>query len=113
MIIGCGSYQPIAAYIASTHSAYPIYASPSLQLHQIFGFTSKMSGNKAGEEKAYERELGGTVTRIWSSVLGGPARHMEHVTSVGPKGQNGGEIVIEAGRSGLAFSLRPVGEPAG
>ena len=97
VVIGCGSSSPIPAYLELTHSPYPIYACPSLELHRIFDFTNTMSGSKKGEEKEYESELGGTMNRIWTSMKAGPLKHLEHVTSVGPKGQNGGELIIEAG----------------
>ncbi len=56
-----------------------------------------MSGSKKGEEKEYEKDLGGSVARVWTSLVAGPMKHIEHVSSVGPKGQNGGEVIIEAG----------------
>lgn len=102
VVIGCGYSSPIPAYAELTKSPYAIYTCPSLTLHEIFDFTSKMSGSKKGEEKEYERELGGTANRIWNSLVAGPIKHIEHVSSVGPKGQNGGEVVIEPGEFAVA-----------
>ena len=99
IIIGCGSHQPISWYAEHTHSPFPIYTCPSLALHQILGFTNTIGGSRKGEEKEYERELGGTMSRIWTSLVVGPMKHIEHTSSVGPKGQNGGELLFEAGES--------------
>ena len=99
IIVGCGSYQPIEWYAGHTHSPYPVYACPSLELHKIFGFTTKLGASKKGEEKEYERDLGGMMSRVWMGLVVGPMQHIEHMSSVGPKGQNGGEMVFEAGES--------------
>ncbi|CAD6580410.1 MAG: hypothetical protein TREMPRED_002739 [Tremellales sp. Tagirdzhanova-0007] len=96
IIVGCGSYQPIEWYAGHTHSPYPVYACPSLELHKIFGFTTKLGASKKGEEKEYERDLGGMMSRVWMGLVVGPMQHIEHMSSVGPKGQNGGEMVFEA-----------------
>ena len=98
MIIGCGTHTPIPYYVEQTQSTYPIYACPSVELYKIFQFTNKLSGSKKGEEKEYEKDLGSNLTRIWDSIWAGPVKHIEHVGSVGPKSQNGGEIIIEAGK---------------
>ncbi len=71
-----------------------------------------MSGSKAGEEKEYEKELGGTITRIWSSIASGPMRHLEHVSAVGPKGQNGGELILEAGECFSSKKFKAIGHGA-
>ncbi|RXK38365.1 hypothetical protein M231_04407 [Tremella mesenterica] len=97
IIIGCGSYQPIQAYQDLTNSPYPIYANPSLSLYTALQFSSKLAGSKKGEEKEYEKDLGGLLSRTWTSLKNGPGKNFGHVGSVGPKSQNGGEMIVEAG----------------
>ena len=43
------------------------------------------------------RDAGGTVARIWGGIKGAMG-HLEHMSYVGPKSLNGGEIVIGAGK---------------
>jgi len=99
IVIGCGSYQPIKTYLETTSSPYPIYANPSLSLYKQFNFKSSLGTSKPGELKDYEKELGGSFTRVWEAIKEGPGRHIEHVNTVGPKSLNGGEVIIEAGKS--------------
>jgi hypothetical protein len=101
IIIGPGGSVPIATYIETSGSPYPIYGNPSLSLYRLFGFKSNLAGSKKGEEKEYEKALGGMVVRTWSALKKGPFKHLEHASQVGPKDQNGGEMVLEAGKSGL------------
>ena len=94
IIIGCGNSSPIKTYIKDTQSPYPIYTNPSLSLYKLFGFGSKMSGDG---EREYIKEAGSSFKRTMDGVMGGLS-HMEHVMDAGPKGQNGGEMVLEEGR---------------
>ncbi|RSH91259.1 hypothetical protein EHS25_009558 [Saitozyma podzolica] len=96
IIIGPGGSVPIPAYIETTGSPYSIYGNPSLSLYRLFGFKSNLAGSKKGEEKEYEKALGGMVVRTWSALKKGPFKHLEHASQVGPKDQNGGEMVLEA-----------------
>jgi hypothetical protein len=98
LIIGCGSYQPIDTYAASTSSRYPIYTDPTRRLHSILKFNSCLAEEKNGEEKRdYMRDAGSTATRIWGGIKGAIGS-FQHVSYVGPKSLNGGEVVIDAGR---------------
>lgn len=104
IIIGCGEYKPLRSYITdlrtspSTPFPYPIYAHPSLSLHRALGFISSLGYSKAGEEKAYEANLGGIVKRTMTALKEGPVAHIGDVMNVGPKAQNGGEMILEAGK---------------
>lgn len=69
-----------------------------MELYKIFGFTSTLAGSKPGEEKEYEKDLGGMFSRTWQSVKDGPMKNIGHVNAVGPKSQNGGEVVLDAGK---------------
>jgi hypothetical protein len=98
VIIGCGDYQPIKTYLSTTASIYPIYANPSNGIYRQFGFSSSLGRSKPGEEKEYEKELGGAAKRVWDALMDGPVKHFEHVSTVGPKSLNGGEVVLEEGK---------------
>lgn len=106
VVIGCGSYQPIKQYAEASHSPYPIYANPSLSLYTAFNCVSNYGTSKKGEEKEYEKDLGSSTTRVWQALVQGPAKHLEHVNYVGPKGQNGAELVVDSGTSTLTYSQK-------
>lgn len=98
LIIGCGSYQPIDTYAAGAQSAYPIYTDPTRQLHSIFKFKSNLSEGESGQEtKDYMRDMGSATARIWGGIKGALS-HLEHVSYVGPKALNGGEVLVSAGQ---------------
>lgn len=97
MIIGCGDYSPIKTYIETAQVAYPIYGNPSLSIYKALRFHSTLNGSKSGEEKGYMKELGSWGTRFWSGLRQGPAKNILQAASIGPKAQNGGELVVEAG----------------
>jgi hypothetical protein len=103
IIISCGSYQPISNYLAITKSPYPVYANPTLELYKVFGFTSTLAGAKAGEEKDYMKDLGSYTTRVWNSIKRGPLSNISQAGSVGPKSQNGGELVLDQSASRLRY----------
>jgi hypothetical protein len=97
-VIGCGSYQPIAAYSANAQSKYPIYTDPTLQLHKLFGFKYNLAEEKAGEEKRdYMRGEGGQLARWWGGIKGALGS-LQHINRTGPKSLNGGEVIISAGK---------------
>lgn len=95
IIISCGSWQPIDNYLTITNSPYPVYANPTLELYKFFRFTSTLAGAKAGEEKDYMKDLGSYTTRVWNSIKRGPLSNISQAGSVGPKSQNGGELVLD------------------
>jgi hypothetical protein len=111
VIIGCGEYKPLKSYISdlritpSTPFPYPIYAHPSLTLHKSLGFGSNLGYSKPGEEKAYEANLGGVIKRTITAIKVGPMAHIGDVMTVGPKAQNGGEMILEAGELFLRCGL--------
>lgn len=98
-MIGCGSYQPIDMYAAKSASAYPIYTDPSLRLHGLFRFKYNLAEGKSGDEQRdYMRNAGSALARILGGIKGALGS-IQHVTQVGPKALNGGEVVISAGES--------------
>lgn len=99
IIIGCGNYQPIQTYTEATESPYPIYGNPSADLYKLFGFSVNLSPSKKGEERKYTSTLGSQFNRVWDALKAGPMKNIGHVSSVGPKSQNGGEMILEAGQS--------------
>lgn len=102
MIIGCGSYEPIQWYQDLTQSQYPIYANPSLSLYQDFEFQSRLAVAKKGEEREYDKVLGSTFTKVWNAIKIGPMQNFGQRNQVGPKSQNGGEVVLQKGEWGKA-----------
>lgn len=97
IIIGCGYSGPIAQYAAETASPYAIYANPDLSLYKLFEFSTNLKPNAKGSEKEYESELGSSMNRVWEGLKQGPLRNIGMANSVGPKSQNGGEMVLEQG----------------
>ncbi|KAL7422278.1 hypothetical protein Q5752_002924 [Cryptotrichosporon argae] len=95
IIIGCGHPSFIPMYSDKTSSPYPVYANPSLSLYKAFGFRSSLAASKKGEEKDYEKALGGVGKRTWDGIKAGPLREPWNALKVGPKSQNGGEVVLE------------------
>ena len=98
IIIGCGGAPPIHNYIDLTQTPFDVYGNPSLDLYRAFGFKSNLGSSKPGQEKEYEKDLGGSWARLWHGLKEGPMRHIGHAGSVGPKAQNGGEVVFEQGK---------------
>jgi len=96
LIIGNGSYQPIDAYATKSSSAYPIYTDPTLRLHSLFKFKSSLTVEKAGDaQRDYMRDEGSTLSRVWGGIKGALGS-LQHVTYVGPKALNGGEVIVSA-----------------
>ncbi|CAA9957106.1 AhpC-TSA-2 domain containing protein [Pyrenophora teres f. maculata] len=96
LIIGNGSYQPIDTYATNSSSAYPIYTDPTLRLHSLFKFKSALKEGKAGDEQRdYMRNEGSAMSRVWGGIKG-TLGTLQHVTYVGPKALNGGEVILSA-----------------
>ncbi|RMZ69612.1 Thioredoxin AAED1 [Pyrenophora seminiperda CCB06] len=95
LIIGNGSYQPIDAYATNSSSAYPIYTDPTLRLHSLFKFKSALTEGKGDEKRDYMRNEGSAMSRVWGGIKGALGS-LQHVTYVGPKALNGGEVIISA-----------------
>jgi len=93
IFIGCGSYQAIDYYRSVTKSFYPVYANPNLELYKLFNFTHNIGEAKKGQEKDYMKNEGTYWSRVWKGIRVASS-HLEHVNAVGPKSQNGGEVVI-------------------
>ena len=84
-------------YINVTKSPYPLYTNPSLSLYNIFNFKTGLGVSKKGQEKDYEQGLGSHASRIWTSLVAA-TKSVQWTIAVGPKTQNGGEVVLEAGK---------------
>lgn len=82
-----------------------MYANPTLELYKSLGFTSTLAGAKAGEEKDYMKDLGSYTTRVWNSIKRGPLSHISQAGAVGPKSQNGGELVLNE-RASYPLAMR-------
>jgi hypothetical protein len=97
IIVGNGSYQPIDTYASTTSSAYPIYTDPTCRLHKILKFKSALKEQNDGEEKKdYMQDAGTAMSRIVGGIKGALGS-LHHVSYIGPKSLNGGEVIIAAG----------------
>ncbi|KAI9638601.1 uncharacterized protein MKK02DRAFT_42999 [Dioszegia hungarica] len=98
IIIANGQYQPISAYRQATHTPYAIYAHPSLVIHKALDFRAPISiiPHPLEGSKAYEAGVGGRWRMFWTAVTEGLMVAPLHLTKVGPPGQHGGEVVLEA-----------------
>jgi hypothetical protein len=96
-VVGCGSYHPIEQYISKTNSPYPIYTNPSLSLYKLFDFKSNLAGGaKNDPQKDYLKGQGSDISRAFGG-LKDAIGDLKNLNNVGPKSQNGGEVVFSAG----------------
>jgi hypothetical protein len=106
LIISNGSYQPIDTYAKTTSSAYPIYTDPTCQLHKILRFKSALKEQGDGEEKRdYMQDAGTAMSRVFGGIKAALG-DIKNTPYIGPKAQNGGEVIITAGsyRSSITLS---------
>ena len=94
VIVGCGKSAPIKLYMEQSSSLYPIYTNPSLSLYKLFQFNVNFGLGDTKNPKAYTADLGSKSKQFWGSTWNG-LMHVEHINSVGPKAQNGGEMILE------------------
>ncbi|KIJ66638.1 hypothetical protein HYDPIDRAFT_109750 [Hydnomerulius pinastri MD-312] len=97
VIIGCGSYEPIAHYKETTLCPFPIYADPTRKLYHTLGMTIEtLARTPANEErKSYLRK--GDVANALSSMWRGPLKNPSLIGKQGNISQLGGEFVFEPG----------------
>ncbi|PVH99840.1 hypothetical protein DM02DRAFT_593687 [Periconia macrospinosa] len=95
LIIGNGSYQPIKKYADNTSCAYPIYCDPTCKLHAILKFKWTMKEGSADDQKDYMADAGTPFSRVLDGLKCGLGQ-IHHVIYFGPKGLNGGEVIISA-----------------
>lgn len=113
IFISCGSWQPINAYLTNASSVYPLYCDPKLELYKLLRFNATLSeaspatadGNKDGDnnvnkdgKRDYMQEAGSRVTRVLTGLMGALG-NLGDMNNVGPKAQNGGEIILSASES--------------
>jgi len=98
LVIGCGSYQPIDNWVAAASSRYPVYTDPSNKLYALFKFKSNLSQGDGSETRDYMRDAGGPVAR-WVSGVTAALGNLQNLPHVGPKSQNGGEVILSASKS--------------
>ncbi|EAT86864.1 hypothetical protein SNOG_05800 [Parastagonospora nodorum SN15] len=95
LVIGCGSYQPIDDWATAASSKYPVYTDPSNKLYTLFKFKSNLSQGDGSEPRDYMRDAGGAVAR-WFSGITAALGSLQNLPYVGPKSQNGGEVILSA-----------------
>jgi hypothetical protein len=98
LVIGCGGYQPIDNWIAASSSKHSVYADPSNRLHAILKFKSTLSEGDGKDPRDYMSDQGGAVAR-WLGGMKAALSSVQQLPYIGPKSQNGGEVIISAGKS--------------
>ncbi|CED83302.1 Uncharacterized conserved protein [Phaffia rhodozyma] len=95
VVLGCGSWEPIKDYAATTNCPYPIYADPTKKVYQTLGTTSTMAHTPSGQpRKSYLKES------MFTQAMGSLKVALTNVGSVNKVGsfkQNGGEFIFESG----------------
>ena len=85
--------------MSTTSSAYPVYADPDLGLYKLLRFNANMSEGAAGEPKRdYMVDAGPRLSRIWTGLIGALGS-ISDISYVGPKSQNGGEVIVNPSTS--------------
>jgi hypothetical protein len=74
-----------------------VYADPSNRLHSLFKFKSTLSEGSGEDPRDYMRGEGGALAR-WLGGIKAALGTVQHLPYVGPKSQNGGEVIISAGK---------------
>ncbi|KAF9225106.1 hypothetical protein BS17DRAFT_750569 [Gyrodon lividus] len=107
IIIGCGSYEPIAHYKGkntplrylpqTTTCPFPIYADPSRKLYHALGMTIEtLAATPANEQrKSYLQK--GDVANVFRSIWRGPLKNPSLIGKQGNISQLGGEFIFEPG----------------
>ncbi|KAL5115149.1 hypothetical protein ACEQ8H_006985 [Pleosporales sp. CAS-2024a] len=95
LVIGCGGYQPIDIWISAASSKFAVYADPSNRLHALFKFKSTLSEGSGQDQRDYMQGEGGAVAR-WLGGIKAALPNVHHLPHVGPKAQNGGEVILSA-----------------
>lgn len=96
IFVGVGYPKPIAAWKEITGCTYPVYAHPTLAIHKLVEFNSqKKDLSITTYDKSFEQGLGTFWDHFKRVFWTGLWAHPDHLMSVGPFDQNGGEMVFE------------------
>ena len=93
VVVGCGSYEPIADYRKDIEFSYPVYGHPSREIHRRLGFVSTLEMSK-GTKPSYLRMS--QSAQIWGSFKKAVS-NLGRTFQVGSYSQNGGELVLGPG----------------
>ncbi|THH26615.1 hypothetical protein EUX98_g7569 [Antrodiella citrinella] len=100
IIIGCGTWQPIKAYVERSGFKGPIYADPTRGLFNLFGTISSLESTPKGEQKKsyaptsyFYNAVGSIWARLFNSFSAG-LQHPQHVGKQGSISQLGGEFIL-------------------
>ncbi|KAF8901382.1 AhpC/TSA antioxidant enzyme-domain-containing protein [Gymnopilus junonius] len=105
VVIGCGDYQPIANYAASTNFFGPIYTDPTRQLYKVLGMdVENLEKTPASQEKKSYLTLS-TARNLAMSLWRGPIKHPSLIGKNGDISQLGGEFVFGPGNT-CSFASR-------
>ncbi|KAF8837370.1 hypothetical protein BDN67DRAFT_205350 [Paxillus ammoniavirescens] len=97
VVIGCGSYEPIAQYKETAATPFPIYADPSRKLYHALGMTiESLALTPAGEPRKSYLQKGDTVNAL-RSIWRGPLKNPLLIGKQGNISQLGGEFIFEPG----------------
>ncbi|KAI6031006.1 AhpC/TSA antioxidant enzyme-domain-containing protein, partial [Pisolithus marmoratus] len=94
IVVGCGSYEAIAAYKASC--PYAIFADPKRELYHALGMTTETLARTPANEKRPSYLRKGLLGNILSSIWSGPLKNPSLIGKQGNISQLGGEFVFDS-----------------
>jgi hypothetical protein len=93
VVVGCGSWEPIADYRRDIDLPYPVYGDPTRAIHRRLRFVSTLEMSK-GPKPSYLRMS--QAAQIWGSFKKAVS-NLSRTFQVGSYSQNGGEMVLGPG----------------
>lgn len=73
-------------------------------MHAILKFKSALTeGNSGDAKKDYMKDAGSAMSRVFGGIKGALG-NLQHTPYIGPKGLNGGEVVLTAGESSQIYT---------
>ncbi|KAI6154227.1 AhpC/TSA antioxidant enzyme-domain-containing protein [Pisolithus tinctorius] len=96
IIVGCGSYEVIAAYKETTSCPFSIYADPKRELYHALGMTIETLALTPANEKRRSYLQKGFLGNILSSIWSGPLKNPSLIGKQGKISQLGGEFVFDS-----------------
>ncbi|KAJ7159254.1 AhpC/TSA antioxidant enzyme-domain-containing protein [Mycena crocata] len=96
VVIGCGEWKVIEAYMEITGFRGPIYADPSLALYHALGMDITNTITAAVDQRPSYIQMG-FFENVWTSLKRGPFKYPSLLGKQGNADQNGGDFVLGPG----------------
>ncbi|KAI6120990.1 AhpC/TSA antioxidant enzyme-domain-containing protein [Pisolithus croceorrhizus] len=96
IIVGCGSYEAIAAYKEITSCPFAIYADPKRELYRALGMTYETLALTPANEKRRSYLQRGLLGNVLRSIWTGPLKNLSLIGKQGNISQLGGEFVFDS-----------------